>query len=122
MIEILDDMPDGVAGFRVSGQVSGDELRDFGATLATMLGGDEIRLVEVVADDYRGFGPGGLLEDLKMGLGTLVHRHSAFRRVAVVTDKDWVAHALHALGWMVPGELKLFGIDELADAKTWAAG
>ncbi|MGP4056191.1 STAS/SEC14 domain-containing protein [Mycobacterium sp. 4D054] len=122
MIEILDDMPDGVAGFRVSGQVSGDELRDFGTTLATMLGGDEIRLVEVVADDYRGFGPGGFLQDLKMGLGTLVHRHSAFRRVAVVTDKDWVAHALHAVGWMVPGDLKLFGIDQLADAKTWAAG
>lgn len=122
MIEILDDMPDGVAGFRVSGQVNGDELRAFGTTLASMLAGDEIRLVEVVADDYRGFGPGGLLQDMKMGLGTLVHRHAAFRRVAVVSDKDWVAHALHAVGWMVPGELRLFGLDELADAKRWAAG
>jgi hypothetical protein len=29
---------------------------------------------------------------------------------------------MHALGWMVPGELKLFGIAELDEAKAWAAG
>ncbi|PQP44672.1 STAS/SEC14 domain-containing protein [Mycolicibacterium austroafricanum] len=122
MIEILEDMPAGVTGFRVSGHVSGEELRDFGSTMETMLAGDEIRLVEVVSDDYQGFGPGGLVEDLKMGLGTLVRHHSGFRRVAVVADKDWIRHAMHALGWMVPGELKLFGIAELDEAKAWAAG
>ncbi|QZT64832.1 STAS/SEC14 domain-containing protein [Mycolicibacterium austroafricanum] len=122
MIEVLEDMPAGVTGFRVSGHVSGEELRDFGSTMETMLAGDELRLVEVVSDDYQGFGPGGLVEDLKMGFGTLLHHHSAFRRVAVVSDKDWVRHAMHALGWMVPGELKLFGIAELDDAKAWAAG
>ncbi len=42
--------------------------------------------------------------------------------MAVVTDKEWIAHTLHALGWMVPGELKLFGLDELEQAKQWAAG
>jgi hypothetical protein len=35
----------------------------------------------------------------------LTQHHSAFKRIAVVSDKDWVAHALHALAWMVPGEL-----------------
>jgi hypothetical protein len=29
---------------------------------------------------------------------------------------------LHALAWMVPGELALFGLDELERAKEWAAG
>jgi hypothetical protein len=27
-----------------------------------------------------------------------------------------------ALGWMVPGEVRSFGVDELDDAKDWAAG
>ena len=53
----------------------------------------------------RASGPGGLIEDLKLGLGALIHHHSAFKRIAVVSDKDWVAHALHAFAWMVPGEL-----------------
>ena len=82
----------------------------------------EIRIVEVIEPDYEGFGPGGLIEDLKMGFGALIRHHSAFKRIAVVSDKDWVVHALHAFGWMVPGELSLFGIDELERAKEWAAG
>jgi len=43
-------------------------------------------------------------------------------RLAVVTVKEWVVHTLHALAWMVPGELRLFGLDDLEDAKQWAAG
>ncbi|VEG55116.1 Protein of uncharacterised function (DUF3478) [Mycolicibacterium aurum] len=121
MIQVLDDMPVGVTGLRVSGRVSGDDLREFRSAMSTLLAGDEIRLVEVVSDDYEGFGPGGLLEDLKLGFGTLMQHHAAFRRIAVVSDKEWIAHALHAVGWMVPGELRLFPLSDLADAKSWAA-
>ncbi|HKH56244.1 MAG TPA: STAS/SEC14 domain-containing protein, partial [Propionibacteriaceae bacterium] len=64
----------------------------------------------------------GLIEDLKLGLGALILHHSAFKRIAVVSDKDWVAQALHAIAWMVPGELALFGLDEFERAKEWAAG
>ena len=122
MIEVMSDMPAGVAGFRVAGGVSGADLWDFKPSIDELLDAGEIRLVEVVADDYEGFGPGGLAEDLKIGLGALVQHHSAFKRVAVVTDKEWVGRTLHLLEWMVPGELALFGLDELEQAKEWAAG
>lgn len=119
---MLGDMPDGVAGIRVSGRLSGEDLRDFKSTIQELFTSDEIRLVEVVSDDYEGFGPGGLAEDLKLGLGALIQHHSAFRRVAVVSDKEWVAHAMHAFAWMVPGELSVFRLGELDEAKAWAAG
>jgi hypothetical protein len=122
MIEVLPDMPQGVTGFRVSGRLRGDDLRDFKPAMDEMLKAGEIRIVEVIASDYEGFGPGGLMEDLKMGLPALFHHHSAFKRIAVVSDKEWVAHTLHALAWMVPGELAMFGLDELDRAKEWAAG
>ena len=122
MIEVLPDMPNGVTGIRVSGRLGGNDLRDFAPTMAEMLDTDEIRLVEVIAPDYEGFGRGGLAQDLKLGFGALIKRHSAFKRIAVVSDKEWVAHTLHALAWMVPGELALFGLDELERAKEWAAG
>jgi hypothetical protein len=121
MIEVLSDMPQGVTGIRVSGRVSGDDLRTFKPIMADMMNAAEIRIVEVIASDYEGFGPGGLVEDLKMGLGALVQHHAAFKRIAVVSDKEWVAHALHALAWMVPGEIASFGLDELDRAKEWAA-
>ncbi|HUB53619.1 MAG TPA: STAS/SEC14 domain-containing protein [Mycobacterium sp.] len=122
MIETLTDMPAGVTGIRVSGRLRGDELREFKPAMEKLAQGGEIRIVEVIGSDYEGFGPGGLVEDLKVGFGALFHHHSAFKRIAVVTDKDWVAHTLHALAWMVPGELALFGLDELERAKDWAAG
>jgi SpoIIAA-like len=122
MIEVLPDMPAGVTGIRVSGRLRGDDLREFKPSMDNLVKDGEIRIVEVIASDYEGFGPGGLVEDLKVGFGALFHHHSAFKRIAVVTDKDWVAHTLHALAWMVPGELALFHLDELEGAKKWAAG
>lgn len=121
MIEVLPDMPEGVTGFRVSGRPSGEDLRNFKPTMEELLQSGEVRIVEVIDPTYEGFGPGGLVEDLKMGVGALISHHSAFKRVAVVTDKEWVAHTLRALGWMVPGEIALFGLDELERAKKWAA-
>jgi hypothetical protein len=122
MIEVLPDMPEGVTGIRVSGRLRGDDLRDFEPVMDDLLKGGDIRIVEVIASDYEGFGAGGLVEDLKLGFGALFQHHSAFERIAVVSDKDWVVHTLHALAWMVPGELAVFGLDELERAKEWAAG
>ena len=121
MIEILSDMPEGVTGIRVSGRVGGQELREFRPALDELVKAGEIRIVEVIATDYEGFGPGGLAEDLKLGLGSLIQHHSAFKRIAVVSDKDWVAHAMHAFAWMVPGELAVFPLAEFERAKEWAA-
>jgi len=122
MIEVLQDMPAGVVGIRVSGKVTGDEMIEFKPELEKLLGGEEVRIVEVIAPDYEGFGRGGLVEDLKQGFGTLINHRSAFKRIAIVTDKEWVAHTVHLVGWMVPGELEVFGLDDLERAKEWAAG
>ena len=122
MIEFLPDMPEGVAGIRVSGRITGEDQRGVTPTMEQIAKTGEIRIVEVIASDYAGFGPGGLAADLKLGFGTLLGHHSAFKRIAVVTDKEWVAHTLHALAWMVPGELRLFSLEDLERAKQWAAG
>ncbi|OMC36437.1 hypothetical protein A5740_06420 [Mycobacterium sp. GA-1841] len=122
MIDVLPDMPNGVFGIRVAGRIRGDDLKEFRPTMDELLNSGEIRIVEVIAPDYEGFGPGGLVEDLKLGLGSLLRHHSAFKRIAVVSDMEWVADAIHAFAWMVPGELKVFGLGELEAAKEWAAG
>jgi hypothetical protein len=122
MIDVLPDMPEGVFGIRVSGRVRGDDLRDFRPTMDELLKTGEIRIVEVISPDYEGFGPGGLVEDMKLGFGAVLGHHSAFKRIAVVSDREWVAHAMHAFAWMIPGDLKVFGLGELDAAKEWAAG
>lgn len=122
MIEMLPDMPEKVIGIRVSGRLRGDELRAVKPEIEQVLEAGEVRIVEVIAPDYEGFGPGGFLEDLKLGLGTVLPHHAAFKRIAVVSDKDWVAHVLHAVAWLIPGEFAMFSSDELDSATKWAAG
>jgi hypothetical protein len=41
--------------------------------------------------------------------------------MAVVTDVDWLRQSMQMLGWMTPGEARLFGLDELDQAKDWVA-
>ena len=121
MVEQLHVWPAGVNGFRFSGRVTAEDFAQFKPTLDQMMDSDEIRFVEVIGPDYQGFGPGGLLADFKQGFTTLKHIR-AFKRTAVVSDKEWIAHTMHALGWMIPGEVAVFGMDEFEDAKRWAAG
>jgi hypothetical protein len=54
-------------------------------------------------------------EDTKLGLGHL----RAWEHIAVVCDADWLRRALHAFGWMIPGEVKVFGLDDVAVAREW---
>ena len=69
MIEVLSDMPNGVTGIRVSGRLRGEDLREFKPAMEALVNTEEIRIVEVIASDYEGFGRGGLVEDLKLGFG-----------------------------------------------------
>ena len=67
MIELMPDMPAGVTGIRVAGRLRGEDLREFKPTMDDLVKSGEIRIVEVIEPDYEGFGPGGLVEDLKPG-------------------------------------------------------
>jgi len=59
MIEVLTDVPRGVSGFRVSGRVSGDDMRGFTPEMETLKDAGEIRIVEVIDSDYAGLSAGG---------------------------------------------------------------
>jgi hypothetical protein len=39
--------------------------------------------------------------------------------MALVSDIDWIRHAMGLFGWMVPGEARLFPLNELNAAKSW---
>ena len=50
----------------------------------------------------------------------LKHR-SSWERMALVTDKDWIRHGASAVGWLAPGELRLFEPSEQDNARAWLA-
>jgi len=123
MIERLDGMPDGVVGMRASGKLTKQDYTDVlepGLKEATDSG--EARVVFLL-ESFDGLEAGALLEDLKTGLRTEFSNRKAWKRLAVVTDVDWIEKAMELFAWAMPGELKVFDdLDELGEAKAWAAG
>jgi hypothetical protein len=78
-------------------------------------GHDKIRLLYVLGDDFDGYSVGAIWEDAKLG----AHSLTAWERAAVVTDVGWIRHLMAAFGWMMPGEIRVFGLDGEDEARAW---
>jgi hypothetical protein len=50
------------------------------------------------------------------------HSTKAWKRIAIVSDADWLEHSVKAFGWLIPGEIKVFDTDDVDDAKEWLVG
>ncbi|HEX6689105.1 MAG TPA: STAS/SEC14 domain-containing protein [Solirubrobacterales bacterium] len=122
MIERIDGMPTGTVGLRASGKLSRDDYREvLEPVLREAVDSGELRLVFVLTD-FEGLEPGAWIEDVKTGLRVWVRDHSAWKRFALVTDVEWVAKAMRAFAWMAPGEVSVYRLDQLEEAKRWVGG
>lgn len=113
------DAPDIVLAFRAVGKI---EKSDYDSVLepaveAMIADKGEVRFVYVLGDEFDSYTIGAGWEDTKLGIGHV----SKWRRIAIVTDHGWVQHLVAMFGWMVPGEIKIFPVDEEKPAIDWAA-
>src|SRR5829696_8791080 len=122
VIELLPNMPTGTIGLRVSGRITLDDFKAIEPTIRQAAETGDVRVVEVIGPEYQGIDGGAALEDLKFAFEFFVRHRAALKRAAVVTDRDWILRAVQAFTWLIPGEARTFGLDELEQAKAWAAG
>ena len=119
MLTVIPDLPAGVVGVEAEGQVTAGDYEQVlvpavdAARKATPEG--KVRMLYVLGSDFPGYTTGAAWEDAKLGLGQI----RAWERIAIVSDADWLRRAVHGLGWMMPGEVQVFGMDERDAARTW---
>jgi hypothetical protein len=58
---------------------------------------------------------------LKQEMKFAVRHPTAYERIAVVSDEEWLRPALRLLSVLVPGQLRGFRVAELQSAKSWVA-
>ena len=117
MIKELSDLPAGVIGFEATGTLRAEDYRDvILPALERASGAGEVRFV-VVIPEFHGMSGGAVWQDLKVGIEHL----RAWKRIALVTDIEWMRHVTRLFGWMTPGELRQFPLARRADAIAWAA-
>ena len=118
MIKELSDMPSGVIGFEASGKMRAEDYRDVVLpALERAAAAGEVRFV-IVMRDFGGMSGGALWQDLKVGFEHL----RKWKRVALVTDIEWMKHMTSLFGWMTPGEVKIFSLAQQGEAIEWVAG
>lgn len=118
MITELSDLPAGVQGFEVTGTIRAEDYRDVVLpALERAAAGGEVRFV-VVIPEFDGMSGGALWQDLKVG----IEHFRVWKRIALVTDIEWMNRMTSMFGWMTPGEVRHFPLAQRDDAITWAAG
>ncbi len=121
MVERLDEMPPGTIGLRAGGKLSRADYQEvLEPALKEAMDSGEARVVFVLTD-FDGLEPGAWIEDVKTGLGVEVAHRKEWKRLALVTDVERVAKAVRMFSWLMPGELKLYGMDGLDEARSWVA-
>jgi hypothetical protein len=104
-----------VIGFEASGKLAAEDYRDvvLPAVERAAKTGD-VRFL-IIMRDFGGMSGGALWQDLKTGIEHL----RAWKRIALVTDIDWMTRATDLFGWMAPGETRTFALDEKDQAISW---
>jgi len=117
MIKELSDLPSGVIGFEVAGEIKAEDYRDVVLpALERAAAAGEVRFV-VVIPEFHGMSGGAVWQDLKVG----IEHWRAWKRIALVTDIGWMENMTSLFGWMTPGEVRHFPLAQRDDAIAWAA-
>ena len=120
MITRYDDLPDNVAAFLASGEVTAADYE--GVLIPTvedrLACHKKLSLLYHIGPDFTGFTAAAMWDDTKIGLGHL----TSWERIAVVSDVPWVRNLVHAMGFVIPAPVRLFNHDQLKEAKLWVSG
>jgi hypothetical protein len=119
VLRILSHMPPGTVGVEAVGTVTEEDYQQVLApALADALQRREVRLLYILGDEFDSFSRGAAWADTKLWAKNI----TGWERVAVVSDADWLEHAVSVFGWLVPGEMRVFETDDLDEAKAWLVG
>ena len=117
MIDILADFPDDVLAIAGKGEITADDYRKvlIPAAREKMKKHKHLRLFCHLGADFKTFAAGAMWEDTKL----LIGHWGEWGRVAVVTDRSWIAECMRMFSPFFHHPVRVFPNDSLADAKRW---
>ena len=116
MIRALEGMPTGVVGLEAVGRVTDEDYEQvLVPTIGAALEHGDLRLLYVLGREFDSYSAGAVWADTKLFAG----HTSGWRRVAIVSDADWLENSVKAFGWLMPGKVRVFETDDMDDALEW---
>jgi SpoIIAA-like len=118
MLTLIPDLPADVIAVEAREKVTAEDYETVlvpAVEAAKASGADKLKILYVLDGEFPDYTAGAVWQDTKLGLGHL----RSWERIAVVSDAEWLHRSIAALGWAVPGEIKVFGSSEAAAAREW---
>ena len=117
MIELLSDFPEGTVAAIARGQVTRKDYEEvlIPAIQSALKRRPKLRCYYELGREFLGMDAGAMWEDFRVGFAHL----TAWERIAIVTDTEWVRHAVGVFRFLVPGEVRLFPTRDAAEARRW---
>ncbi|HTQ22761.1 STAS/SEC14 domain-containing protein [Mycobacterium sp.] len=119
MIDALEGFGDNIGAFACHGHVTKADYETvlIPAIEERLSRHDKVRIYYEIAPDFAGIDPGAVWEDTKVGFSHFLR----WERFAVVTDVEWITHAVKLFGFLMPGEFRAFPTAQATQAREWIA-
>jgi hypothetical protein len=112
-------MPAGVIGLEAVGRVSDQDYEQvLVPAVSSALERGDVRLLYVLGSEFDSYSAGAVWADTKLFAG----HPRGWKKVAVVSDADWLENSVKAFGWLMPGKVRDFETDDVDDALEWLTG
>lgn len=119
MITVISDVPENVAAFKATGEISKKDFDDivFPVVEEKVDAFDELNYLLLLDTDLDHFTAGAWFDDALLGLKNI----TKWNRAAIVTDKKAVQNFTDIFSVLMPGEFKSFPKEDLDNAIFWCA-
>ena len=117
MIEIIQGLPENIVAVVASGKITAE---DYDNVLIPAIDDKiqkygKIRMLYQLGMNFTGFTYEAIWEDTKVGILNL----TAFEKIAVVSDVDWVIDAVKIFKLFIPCPVRTYRNEQLPEAKAW---
>ena len=117
MITIIKNLPEGIIGFKYDGHVTKEDYETvlYPAFQTATEKNKELKVLCEMAESFKDFNLGALKDDVEIGL----KYYRDWKKIAFVSDNEWMNHAVKAFGFLVPAKVKIFENKEMNEAIKW---
>lgn len=119
MITRIENLPADIIGYRYDGEVTATDYETvlFPAVEAAVQQNKELKVLCLLGEEFKGFDLSALKDDAALGF----HYFKNWKKIAFVSDKDWLNHVVKAFGFLMPGKVRTFKTADFEEAKNWLA-
>lgn len=117
MIALIENMPDDIVAFKCENEVTATDYETvlFPAVEAASKKSKDLKVLWQMGENFKGFKFGALKDDMELGLKYF----RDWKKIAFVSDKEWMNHAVKAFGFLVPAKVKTFENKSMSEAIKW---